>query len=347
MNRSSGRKGFTLIELLVVIAIIAVLIGLLLPAVQKVREAANRMSCTNNLKQIALAAHNYHDTNRQFPSGMDEAHVGPLCYMLPFLEQDARYKNFSFDTPPITRLWYQNPANRPPSTGQTTYPPPPAPRTDYGGAGNMKTLLCPSATPPAATSTVLMFTATTANGKYTYNNALFSGPASGTVTFVFSSAPGAVVLGRSNYVAMAGYPLYQLQDSNGNNVGVPDQFAGMFMYKSNTQLTDVLDGTSNTIMFGEYASAYVDFGAGNVLTGYTALAWAGGFMYTYWAPDAGQDRATNPLGPYWRFGSRHPGVFNVALGDGSVRSLKNNIDYNTWVVMGGMRDGFVLNQSNL
>src|SRR6516162_11863463 len=94
---SKGKRGFTLIELLVVIAIIAVLIGLLLPAVQKIREAANRMSCTNNLHQIALAAHNYESTNGRFPSGTDRAHVGALVYLLPYMEQDNLYRSFNFD----------------------------------------------------------------------------------------------------------------------------------------------------------------------------------------------------------------------------------------------------------
>jgi prepilin-type N-terminal cleavage/methylation domain-containing protein/prepilin-type processing-associated H-X9-DG protein len=122
-HRARKSAGFTLIELLVVIAIIAVLIGLLLPAVQKVREAAARMSCQNNLKQLGLALHNYHDANSQFPRVIfvgptqlpgygDRYTVGCLSYLLPYIEQQniANQMNFKMG-------YYADPPNK--KMGQT------------------------------------------------------------------------------------------------------------------------------------------------------------------------------------------------------------------------------------
>ncbi len=94
--RKRSRPAFTLFQLLVVLAVLAILIGLLLPAVQKVREAANRMNSQNNLKQIGIACHNYHDTFTTFPPGVDDKHFSAAARLLPFLEQDALYKAIDF-----------------------------------------------------------------------------------------------------------------------------------------------------------------------------------------------------------------------------------------------------------
>jgi prepilin-type N-terminal cleavage/methylation domain-containing protein len=339
MRKVRLRQGFTLIELLVVIAIIAILIGLLVPAVQKVREAAARIQCANNLHQIAVAMHNHHDARGKLPPGTDEAHVGALCYLLPYMEQDNQFKLFQFDpyTPTPTyapRLWSSNPANRPPSTGSPTAPRPP---NQYGGEGNVKSYLCPSSYSPENVSAVLMWTcALDGSGNFdspdstTYNHYLYQPPnqSPGTVTFVFSSNPGSVVLGRSNYVPMGGYPLYASYN----------QYKGIFGWRSQTRLTDVKDGTSNTILVGEYGSGYVNFGTGNALTGNCAAAWVSPVMFTFWPPCPNENSPAGS-GQYWAYGSRHTAIFNCAFADGSVKGLRKNIDFNTWVYLGGMQDG--------
>jgi len=111
-------RGFTLIELLVVIAIIAILIALLLPAVQQAREAARRTQCKNNLKQLALAAHNYHDTHNSFPLNAGDSLYGysAQAQLLPFHEQGNLHDLIDFNQPAQTGLpWMpvMNPAIQP------------------------------------------------------------------------------------------------------------------------------------------------------------------------------------------------------------------------------------------
>src|SRR4051794_15981015 len=130
---SRTHRGFTLIELLVVIAIIGVLIALLLPAVQQAREAARRIQCVNNLKQIGIAMHTYHDTRSSLPPGTVGCCNGTWqAFILPFLEQGALFNSYNFDRPR-----YSEPQN---STVTYSY---------------IATLLCPSDTRSKPTSTAL------------------------------------------------------------------------------------------------------------------------------------------------------------------------------------------------
>jgi prepilin-type N-terminal cleavage/methylation domain-containing protein/prepilin-type processing-associated H-X9-DG protein len=350
MRQVRSRRGFTLIELLVVIAIIAILIGLLVPAVQKVREAAARIQCNNNLHQLAIAAHNYHDTNLKFPMGMDHANTGPIAYLLPYMEQDNMFRNFEIQTPGTETVnwWQVNGRNRPASTGSTVAPPPPPGKPLWGAEGSVKSLLCPSAAGPDWPNVSALLLCSPQGNPWTPANGYGAGaPSYGysgfgvSPGFLFSNDPGSVVMGRTNYLAMGGYPYFDAGTGNA------DQFHGMFRYGAWTTMVDVKDGTSNTVMFGEYGSAYVDFGAGSVLTGYCMGAWACGMIYSYWAPDNGQDYTPSYPHPVWyRFGSRHTGLFNVAFGDGSVRGIQKNIDYTTWVTICGSQDGWVANSQS-
>jgi len=255
------------------------------------------------------------------------------------------------------RPWYNNagsadgnngPNNRPPSTGSASFPPT---RTDggqpWGGQPNIKSLQCPSAPSPSGYKTRLLFSAqwnpqpssdpSPANQNYGYMDF------AGSPGFTFSSAPGAVMLGVSNYVAVGGYPWFRF-----NSADPGGQYQGIYFFGSNTKMTDITDGTSNTLAFGEYANNWVDFGTGNILTGPCAASWAATNIFTYWPmTNVGADvGATVPpsFSPWHIFASRHTGIVQFAFGDGSVAGLKKNIDYNVYVALGGKQDGVVFNE---
>jgi prepilin-type N-terminal cleavage/methylation domain-containing protein/prepilin-type processing-associated H-X9-DG protein len=335
MLRIHPRQGFTLLELLVVIGIIAVLIGLLLPAVQKIREAAARMSCTNNLHQLALAAHDYESARGTLPPGMDQQYVGCLVFLLPFLEQDNRYKNFSFDK--SYPLYPRNPLNRPPTTNTDFIPRPP---DLYGCEGTIKSLLCPAAPAPEEYVTVLNFVAWGTPGKD--YNAVITSPG-----WTYSSAPGRLIMGRSSYIGMGGY------DAPSN----APQNVGFFTYMSKNALARCPDGASNTILFGEMVGGYIDWGGdGGIPSGISGPSWCSGFNYSgpaglntstapgHRSPVTGQLYTQSDNDFFWAyFSSSHAGVVNFAWGDGSVRALSPNVDWNAWIAVTGIQDGIVVN----
>jgi len=332
MIRSRPHRGFTLIELLVVIAIIAILIGLLLPAVQKIREAAARMVCTNNLHQIALACHNYDSANQHLPPGMDAQHVGAMVYLLPYLEQDARFKNFSF-RPANYLLYYMDPLNRPLTTSTDVIPRPPA---LYGCEGNIKTLLCPSApSPETYTTALLMVDYGTAGKDYTI------GASAG--AHVFSSAPGRLIMGRSNYIGVGGDWRYPSATVSGD-------YHGLLTWQSKNSIGRVPDGTSNTMLYGEMVGGYIVWGgSGGIPDGWASPSWSSGFNYTAFGacPGSGGNNcsATNP-GKGFSFGtfdSMHAGNrINFAFADGSVRPIDPALAFAVFDAIAGANDGQVV-----
>ena len=308
----SRRLGFTLIELLVVIAIIAVLIALLLPAVQAAREAARRIQCTNNLKQLALAASNYHDVNGSYPGGSYSPLVKPAtwhfaqnfsCFvrMLPYTEQSATYNAVNF------------------SNNYGSY-------TNVTIAGvRLSTLTCPSdtANTPALLRNASSPSGTVPGWNFGVNNSPDQPPDS-----VFLQA-------YSSYAGSMGtFPVTYQQSFN--SPAELNQINGVIYNESTVPISAITDGTSNTFLFGEHART-------NLMTYDPGFAMSDGqwnsgrpydTMFAAWYPpnvglSGGADGTAAAIvsGGFYPYSatSQHPGGVNMAFCDGSVRFIKNSI----------------------
>jgi prepilin-type N-terminal cleavage/methylation domain-containing protein/prepilin-type processing-associated H-X9-DG protein len=308
MSRSSSRPGFTLVELLVVIAIIGVLIGLLLPAVQKVRESAAMLQCKNNLKQIGLAAHNYADQHEgSLPPGylgpipnqhytgsnagvlLHAQQVGVLVFLLPNLEQDNIYRQLKTNLRIDARTsgwWTRNP--------------------DWTLAHSIiPVFLCPSAqlrNGQLSRSGVAAFL-----NSYAPDGIPIGPHGQGIVMFYF----GPTSLGVTNYVGVAGANFIDaIQSSTTDGPGANlNLYEGIFGNRTSTKLVNVMDGTSNTLMFGEGLG-------GTVKNQDFSWSWMG-------TGCLGTKFGLRTAGGWNFFSSRHTGhLVNFCFGDGHVSALK-------------------------
>jgi prepilin-type N-terminal cleavage/methylation domain-containing protein/prepilin-type processing-associated H-X9-DG protein len=322
------RRGFTLIELLVVIAIIAVLIGLLLPAVQKVREAAARMQCSNNLKQLALAEHGFHDVYGKFTCSWDYEQPKPpqrptgvshawSTYLLPYVEQDNLYKQYNFDG-----LAYNDPNATVIQTPLKVFQCPSSPNR-----GRIYSFPVPANVLPGIPAGTLKASAsdyTAITGVRNWTQLVAPDPA---------TEPGLVDIGQRHGVLR----------------GTTQDPSIAALLSPQMRIADVTDGTSNTFLIGELAGRPDVYNARRTVIAQgvnPGAGWGDGFNGEHWPNGTSNDG--NLVGTSVPVGtclincsnlqsrgmySFHTSGANFALADGSVRFFSDTTSNRVLVFM--------------
>jgi prepilin-type N-terminal cleavage/methylation domain-containing protein len=350
-TRSPNRRAFTLVELLVVIAIIGVLVALLLPAVQFAREAARRMQCANNLKQIGLGLHNYNDINKTMPPALLGSgrwnSAGPAnnphlvrnttgwVMLMPYLEGSNFTSNmnvYNFGMPSSVSNPYGKPFINNIATDTTPQNGGVNPNANYYSTRN-ESFTCPSDTYPA---NIFNRLPNTPSDFYTANN-----------------------VARSNYFFNTGH--YTDYDGRYGEQGTGSYqlYLGVFGNDGSCGLQGMADGSSNVVMVGEAKSGMRQAATGGI-NGFTNLFgpyWGAG-VHTCchgrtvydpnpvtlpggngrptrtvsggqrWAPNFDYNNDGSNKQYAWQFGSYHPGITQFVFGDGSVKVIRDSINYN-------------------